>query len=177
MANSSLGTSVQPISPFAKSSPVLEIIHSGIDVEEESRLYDDIVQDFDNRSIASAPGSLDFQGPPSVFSKEIWLENKSGTKETFAFAQDVKISGWTNGTMIHVHKRYSDFDELESVLRRTLPQNQRHYVPNLPPKSPLSRYRPAFLDKRRRHLQSWLSAVLLHPDVGGSKAVRIWVMT
>ncbi|KNZ75873.1 hypothetical protein J132_00886 [Termitomyces sp. J132] len=187
----------QPVHPFANSKSLLEIIPNGIDIEEESRLYDELDQEFDRRSVASAPGSLDFQRPPSVFSKDIWLDDNTGSGSSLAFAQDVRINGWTNvgdkpergyivydcairtkeGTMIHAHKRYSDFDELETVLRRTLPRSQRHFVPVLPPKSPLSRYRPAFLDRRRRLLQSWLSAVLLHPDVGGSKAVRVWVMS
>ncbi|KAG6890038.1 hypothetical protein C0995_012495 [Termitomyces sp. Mi166 len=188
----------RPVHPFANTKSLLEIIPNRIDVEEESRLYDELMQDqdFDRRSVASAPGSLDFQGPPSVFSKDIWLDDNTGSGKSLAFAQDVRINGWTNvgdkaergyivydcairtkeGTMIHVHKRYSDFDELETVLRHTLPRSQRHFVPALPPKSPLSRYRPAFLDRRRRLLQSWLAAVLLHPDVGGSKAVRVWVM-
>jgi len=33
-------------------------------------------------------------GPPSIFSREIWLDDNCG--DSLAFARDVKISGWTN---------------------------------------------------------------------------------
>ncbi|KAF5381730.1 hypothetical protein D9615_005430 [Tricholomella constricta] len=187
-------SSSAPVHPFANSKNLLEVIPNGIDVAEESKLYDELSHDDEYEARSITRRAMSFQGPPSVFSKDIWLGDNLG--ESLAFAQDVKISGWTNvgdkpegayivydctirtkeGTVIHAHKRYSDFTVLESALRRTLPRHQRHFVPILPPKTPLSRYRPAFLDRRRRLLQSWLLAVLLHPDVGGSQAVRLWVM-
>jgi hypothetical protein len=103
-------------------------------------------------------------------------------------------------TLIHAHKRYSDFVVLETELLRTLPvrpspilssscagayytlipcaqRASRPSVPELPPKAPLARYRAAFLARRRRALEHWLAAVLLHPDVGGCEAVRGWVMS
>ncbi|KAF8180560.1 Phox-like protein [Mycena galopus ATCC 62051] len=157
--------------PFAHSTSRLEIIPNGIDVEEESRLYDDLV--FDASPIEPQPPKRPYSpvAPP----------NNSG--ESAAFAREVNISGWTSvgmrgrglydcviktkeGTPIHAHKRYSDFVALESELMRSLP---------LPPKAPLARYRSAFLARRRRALEHWLSAVLLHPDVGGCEAVRRWV--
>jgi hypothetical protein len=55
-------------------------------------------------------------------------------------------------------------------------RDQLPYVPNLPPKSPLAEFRPVFLDRRRRQLERWLAAVLLHPDVGASKVVKQWVI-
>ncbi|KAF9461024.1 Phox-like protein [Collybia nuda] len=186
--------SSSPVHPFANSKQLLEILPDKIDVEEESRLYDELCDDeeYQRRSIRAR--SLSPQGPPSIFSKDIWLGDNSG--ESMGFAKDVKISGWTNvgdkpegayivydcvittkeGTVIHAHKRYSAFAQLEKALRRTLPRNQQTFIPTLPPKTPLARYRPAFLDRRRRLLQYWLSAVLLHPDIGGSQAARLWVM-
>ncbi|THU80265.1 hypothetical protein K435DRAFT_503663 [Dendrothele bispora CBS 962.96] len=182
--------------PFASTTSRLEIIPNKIDVEEESRLYDELCWDEDrhNERINGRPSSPTIA--PSVFSGDgIWLGDNCG--ESLAFARDVKISGWTNvgdkvkggayivydcviktkeGTVIHAHKRYNAFVDLENSLRRTLPRHQQRYVPELPPKAPLARYRPAFLDQRRRQLEYWLSSVLLHPDVGGCKAVRLWVM-
>ncbi|KAF8066737.1 Phox homologous domain-containing protein [Lyophyllum atratum] len=194
MASPQASSSSVPEHPFANSKNLLEIIPDKIDIEEESRLYDELAydNDYESRPMPSMPTS--FQGPPSIFSKDIWMDDKTG--EALAFARDVSISGWTNvgdkpegayivydctiqtkeGTVIHAHKRYRDFAVLESALRHTLPAHQRHFIPVLPPKTPLSRYRPAFLDRRRRRLQAWLSAVLLHPDVGGAPAVRLWVM-
>ncbi|KAG6865450.1 hypothetical protein C0991_002373 [Blastosporella zonata] len=127
--------------PFANSKSQLEIIPSGIDVEEESRLYDALTNDPDTDA-QSIHSIASFQaGPPSVFSKDIWLGDNSGSRDTLAFAQDVRIAGWTSvgdkpegsyivydcvirtkeGTTIHAHKRYSDFDELEFALQSTLP--------------------------------------------------------
>lgn len=82
--------------------------------------------------------------PSSIFSSttkqsSIWLEEHYGA--SLAFARDVQISGWTNvgdqlsgayvvydcvittkeGTIIHAHKRYSSFVELDEALRATLP--------------------------------------------------------
>lgn len=100
------------------------------------------------------------------------------------------------GTIIHAHKRYSEFAELHSMLRHTLPvgfrsftfralelhltwiqYHQLNFLPPLPPKSPLARFRPTFIDRRRRLLQYWLASVLLHPEIGGSEPVRVWVMS
>ncbi|RDB16397.1 PX domain-containing protein YPT35 [Hypsizygus marmoreus] len=197
MANSQASSSSAPSSPaypFANSKGLLEVLPNKIDVEEESRLYDELSYDEEEQAHITLNRPPSLQAPPSVFSNDIWLEDKCG--ESSAFARDVKISGWTNvgdkpegayivydctirtdeGTTIHAHKRYSDFVDLNDALWRTLPHSQRHFVPQLPPKAPLARYRSAFLDRRRRLLQSWLTAVLLHPDVGGSQAVRFWIM-
>ncbi|KIM88486.1 hypothetical protein PILCRDRAFT_95603 [Piloderma croceum F 1598] len=178
------GPSTAPAHPFAHTKNLLVIIpDNGIDVEEESRLYDQLCE---------RPSSPN--GPPSIFSNDIYLGDNSG--ESLAFARDVKISGWTSvgdklggayivydcaittkeGTVIHAHKRYSAFAQLHSTLRRCLPHYQHHFLPTLPPKSPLSKYRPQFIDRRRRLLQYWLASVLLHPEIGGSKPVRMWVM-
>ncbi|KAJ7439769.1 Phox homologous domain-containing protein [Mycena latifolia] len=183
-----------PHNPFSKNSR-LEILPNRIDVEEESRLYDDLV--FDESPIEPRPPPRSYSpiAPPSVFSHDIWLGDNSG--ESAAFAREVKISGWTSvgdalggayvvydcvmktkeGTQIHAHKRYSDFAALELQLLRTLPRAHRAFVPELPPKAPLARYRSAFLARRRLALEHWLAAVLLHPDLGGCEAVRHWVMS
>ncbi|GJE90442.1 Phox-like protein [Phanerochaete sordida] len=139
--------------------------------------------------------------PESLFSHEpsIWLSDNtnSPTSPTPTFARNVQISGWTlvgdrsnagayvvfdcaitlkDGTVVHAHKRYSAFAELDALLREMLPPRMRRAVPKLPPKSPLSKFRAAFLDKRRRDLQHWLASVILHPDLGGREVVRHWVM-
>ncbi|KAJ7032210.1 Phox-like protein [Mycena alexandri] len=185
--------SASNVHPFAHSTNRLEIIPAGIDVEEESRLYDDLVFD-ESPTEPQYKRSYSPIAPPSVFSNDIWLGDNSG--ESAAFAREVQISGWTSvgdalggayvvydcvmktkeGTQIHAHKRYSDFAALELQLLRTLPRSQRAFIPELPPKAPLARYRTAFLASRRRALEHWLAAVLLHPDVGGCEAVRRWVM-
>lgn len=137
--------------------------------------------------------------PESVFSHDslsIWLADNSGKESSGTFARNVQIVGWTSvgdkkggayivydcaihtkdGAVVHVHKRYSSFDQLHTNLRATLPPQQQPLIPPLPPKNPLSKFRSAFLDKRRRALQHWLASVLLHPDIGGCDVVRQWVI-
>lgn len=174
--------------PSKHETGLLVLIPDKIDVEEEARLYDELEEDED-----VPPPSRSAQ-PPSIFSHDIWLGDHSG--QSSAFSRDVMISGWTNvgdelvgafvvydcairtkeGTTIHTHKRYSAFVELYHALKRTLPHHLLHFIPPLPPKSPFARYRPVFLDRRRRQLQYWLSAVLLHPEIGACQAVRYWVV-
>ncbi|KXN82024.1 hypothetical protein AN958_03297 [Leucoagaricus sp. SymC.cos] len=79
-------------------------------------------------------------------------------------------------TTIHILRRYTSFVELDDTLRRTLPQHLVPSIPPLPPKNPLARFRPAFLDRRRRLLQYWLANILLHPEIGGVDAVKKWVI-
>ena len=73
-------------------------------------------------------------------------------------------------------KRYSAFAELHSRLKLELPENLACQMPPFPPKAPLAKYRAAFLSKRRRQLQQWLTGVLLHPDIGGWDCVKKWVL-
>ncbi|KAG2144535.1 Phox homologous domain-containing protein [Suillus clintonianus] len=182
-----------PTHPFQNTESLLVVIpDDGIDVEAEARLYDELCDDQVSLPQSTHPKSP--QGPPSIFSRDIWLNDNSGTSLTFA--RNVHIAGWTSvgdklggayvvydcvirtkeGTTIHAHKRYNDFAVLHDALKHSLPKHQHHFIPALPPKSPFSRYRAAFLDRRRRQLQYWLSAVLLHPEIGACQAVRWWVM-
>nr|GAT55385.1 PX domain protein [Mycena chlorophos] len=175
--------------PFANSSSRLEVLpSSGIDLEQEVQLYEDIL--FDESPITPRRSPSYTERPPSLFSNDIWLGDNLG--ESTTFARGVEISGWTSvgdvrggayvvydcvvktkeGLAIHVHKRYSDFVKLEHELLRALPPSTRRSLPALPPKSPLARYRSAFLAARMRGLEYWLAAVLLHPDIGGCEAAR-----
>jgi hypothetical protein len=99
--------------PFAHTTSRLEIIPNGIDVEEESRLYDDLVfvclfrncfliSVFNFRCGAQDESPTELRPkrsyspipPPSLFSNDIWLGDNCG--ESAAFAREVKISGWTS---------------------------------------------------------------------------------
>ncbi|KAF8635103.1 hypothetical protein AX15_000542 [Amanita polypyramis BW_CC] len=185
--------------PFANTTSKIEVIndYGKIDVGAEMELYEALITDVDGHSHAPVhppPRQSSPFHPPSIQSKDIWLEDNSGA--SLGFARDVNITGWTNvgdqregayivydcaiktkeGTTIHKHKRYSAFVDLRKALRLSLPNYLIASIPPLPPKTPFARFRPAFLDRRRRYLQYWLSAVLLHPEVGASKAVKSWVM-
>ena len=66
--------------------------------------------------------------------------------------------------------------DMRPVPPRPCQSSQQPFIPSLPPKFPLAKFRPTFLDRRRRLLQHWLCAILLHPEIGGCQAVRDWVM-
>ena len=60
---------------------------------------------------------------------------------------------------MNIRKRYSEFDEFRWRLMRTFPGFEAA-VPELPPKSIISKFRPRFLEKRRAGLQYFLKYVL-----------------
>jgi hypothetical protein len=62
------------------------------------------------------------------------------------------------GSYMNIRKRYSEFDDLRWRLVRTFP-NFEAAVPELPPKSLISKFRPRFLEKRRAGLQYFLKCV------------------
>ncbi|KAG8878045.1 hypothetical protein FRB97_002832 [Tulasnella sp. 331] len=174
--------------PELASSGLLQVIpHTGFDVEEDAALY----SEFQTSSPESATLELPRQGreaTPSVFSHDIWLEDKTGEKTTFA--TDVKINGWTSvgdkkgaayidlnmGQEVQVLKRYSAFETLNDALRTALSSALHHHIPPLPTKNALAKYRSKFLDRRRQGLQAWLNAVLLHPEIGGHGLCKRWVL-
>ncbi|THG92586.1 hypothetical protein EW026_g8362, partial [Hermanssonia centrifuga] len=95
--------------PFKNSTSLLEVIPQGIDIEEESRLYDELCNsplpdttfDFeysDNFPNDDHPRTRN--RPPSVFSAEdapsIWLADNSNSGSSTGFARDVHIAGWTH---------------------------------------------------------------------------------
>jgi hypothetical protein len=81
------------------------------------------------------------------------------------------------GTTMHILRRYTAFEELHERLKRSLPPHLLPFLPTLPPKAPLARFRPTFLDARRKLLQFWLASILLHPEIGGREVVRDWVLS
>ncbi|TEB26102.1 hypothetical protein FA13DRAFT_1737757 [Coprinellus micaceus] len=207
--------------PFAGSTAKLELLPpdtltvSGIDIEEEARLYDELCEAYESEartfdtesrtSYARRPNV-----PESTFSADIFLADNTGLG---CFAKDATISGWTTvagdkvpqaslekgnsmknigagayvvydcvittkeGTTFHTLKRYTAFEELDHALRLTVPRTLRPAIPKLPPKAPFAKFRPAFLDRRRQHLQFWLARVLLHPEIGKTEVVKRWVVS
>jgi len=181
--------------PFAHTRSLLTVIHDDehIDLEEERRFYEQFTDDRSSIHSRSRPASI-VGDARSLYSADIVLGDQSGHSATFA--RDVHITGWATvgdkpksayvvydcaittkeGMTIHALKRFSAFEKLNSALRRALPGFLRESIPRLPPKAPLAKYRPAFLEKRRKMLQTWLLAVLLHPDIGSCPAVRDWLL-
>jgi len=80
------------------------------------------------------------------------------------------------GTTMKILRRYSSFEELWDGLMASLATHLHSHIPILPPKAPFARFRPAFIEKRRQLLEFWLTRVLLHPELGGRKVVKDWVL-
>jgi hypothetical protein len=90
---------------------------------------------------------------------------------------------------MHLRKRYSEFDEFRERLVLSFPTFEA-MIPQLPPKSVISKFRPKFLEKRRAGLQYFLqyapntpgyyvvklmipsSCVLLNPEFSGSPVLK-----
>ena len=67
---------------------------------------------------------------------------------------------------MNIRKRYSEFDEFRWRLMRTFPGFEAA-VPELPPKSIISKFRPRFLEKRRAGLQYFLKYVYMNAYLPG----------
>ncbi|OTB04474.1 hypothetical protein M426DRAFT_320827 [Hypoxylon sp. CI-4A] len=76
-----------------------------------------------------------------------------------------------SGSYMNIRKRYSEFDDFRWRLVRTFP-NFEAAVPELPPKSIVSKFRPRFLEKRRAGLQYFLNCILLNPEFSGSPVLK-----
>ncbi|PNY26769.1 PX domain-containing protein YPT35 [Tolypocladium capitatum] len=76
-----------------------------------------------------------------------------------------------NGSYMNIRKRYSEFDELRRQLIQSFPSFEAA-VPELPPKSVISRFRPKFLDRRRAGLQYFLNCIMLNPEFSGSPVLK-----
>ncbi|KAJ2932771.1 hypothetical protein H1R20_g4309, partial [Candolleomyces eurysporus] len=85
------------------STSKLEILHpdsvtaSGIDIEEEAHLYEELCEAYENEARNfDAESRYSYHGgrsaPESVFSADIFLADNTGSG---SFAKDVSISGWT----------------------------------------------------------------------------------
>ncbi|ELU37177.1 hypothetical protein AG1IA_08793 [Rhizoctonia solani AG-1 IA] len=173
--------------PFAGSSGLIQVIPSTIHdlIEEEARLWDEFPADnrVDMSGRVSPPGSM---ANHSVFSNDIWLGDNCGNADR-TFARDVQLVGWASvGDSISTgyvgpfdtHYLLMSSTTFQLSHPRTRLVSQPYAVAS--PFSPLARvakYRPAFLDSRRRKLQTWLATVLMHPDIGGCSTVQRTIRT
>ncbi|KAI1497065.1 Phox homologous domain-containing protein [Biscogniauxia marginata] len=76
-----------------------------------------------------------------------------------------------SGSYMNIRKRYSEFDDFRWRLTRTFPGFEAA-VPELPPKSLISKFRPRFLEQRRAGLQYFLNCILLNPEFSGSPVLK-----
>lgn len=78
------------------------------------------------------------------------------------------------GGVITIRKRYSEFDVFREQLRYAFP-DRRNEIPDLPPKSVVSKFRTGFLEARRKGLEYFLLCVLLNPVFARSPIVKKFV--
>ncbi|EUC34252.1 hypothetical protein COCCADRAFT_4301 [Bipolaris zeicola 26-R-13] len=79
-----------------------------------------------------------------------------------------------DGGPMKIRKRYSEFEELHAKLRQTFP-HAAGSLPQLPPKSVISRFRPRFLEKRKQGLSYFLNCVLLNPEFAGAPVLKAFL--
>ncbi|KAH8596682.1 Phox homologous domain-containing protein [Bisporella sp. PMI_857] len=75
------------------------------------------------------------------------------------------------GSSFRVRKRYSEFVDLRGRLLQTFPSFESA-MPQLPPKSLISKFRPKFLENRRQGLQYFLNCILLNPEFSSSPVLK-----
>ncbi|KAF1936733.1 PX-domain-containing protein [Clathrospora elynae] len=76
-----------------------------------------------------------------------------------------------DGGPMKIRKRYSEFEELRVKLVQTFPQAVGS-MPQFPPKSVISRFRPRFLERRKHGLSYFLNCILLNPEFAGSPVLK-----
>ncbi|KAK7404002.1 hypothetical protein QQX98_010229 [Neonectria punicea] len=96
--------------------------------------------------------------------------NSSATNIGAFVVYNIRVQTLHGGYM-NIRKRYSEFDEFRDQLVLTFPGFEAA-VPELPPKSVISKFRPRFLEKRRAGLQYFLNCILLNPEFSGSPVLK-----
>ncbi|KAF2754196.1 PX-domain-containing protein [Pseudovirgaria hyperparasitica] len=76
-----------------------------------------------------------------------------------------------DGGPMTIRKRYSEFDDLRKKLVQTFPLAEAA-LPEMPPKSVISKLRPRFLERRRIGLAYFLNCVLLNPEFSASPVLK-----
>ncbi|KAH3909142.1 hypothetical protein HBH56_168740 [Parastagonospora nodorum] len=76
-----------------------------------------------------------------------------------------------DGGPMKIRKRYSEFEDLHQKLVQTFPHAVSS-MPQFPPKSVISRFRPRFLERRKNGLNYWLNCILLNPEFAASPVLK-----
>ncbi|KAH8725356.1 Phox homologous domain-containing protein [Phaeosphaeriaceae sp. PMI808] len=76
-----------------------------------------------------------------------------------------------DGGPMKIRKRYSEFEDLHQKLIQTFPHAVSS-MPQFPPKSVISRFRPRFLERRKQGLSYFLNCILLNPEFAGSPVLK-----
>jgi hypothetical protein len=77
---------------------------------------------------------------------------------------------------MRIGKRYSEFDRLRERIMSRFPEHVNE-IPELPPKSLVSRFRSSFLNQRQSGLEYFLQCILLNPSFASSDIVKEFIKT
>ncbi|KAF9962203.1 hypothetical protein BGZ72_009279 [Mortierella alpina] len=87
---------------------------------------------------------------------------------------DYDADGYMNGGMEAQHSRTSSSASLMNVA--VCGSGMIRGMPKLPPKKVVGKFRPAFVEKRRRELEYFLEWVVAHPVIGDCPVVVQWFL-
>ncbi|ORX97327.1 Phox-like protein [Basidiobolus meristosporus CBS 931.73] len=153
------------------------------DIDTSNTMHQDFVMD-DDTSECSAPelSSVDpFLETENPHHSEVFAEDVSVTNPTRigqgvgSYTVYTCIAKTPRGGSITIQKRYSEF----VMLRRLITKHFRPYrkgIPMLPKKKAVGRFKPEFIEGRRKGLEYFMAYILLHPVIGGSPIIRKWFL-
>ncbi|KAK7208235.1 Phox homologous domain-containing protein [Myxozyma melibiosi] len=119
----------------------------------------------------------DNQENGKMWARSAWVGDYSivaGAGKAGAYVSWLCVIETVESQSIRFRKRYSEFVSLQQLLLREFP-HLRAAIPGLPPKSIISKFRPAFLEERRRGLEFFLSCIVLNPVFAGSQVVKDFI--
>ncbi|CAL3972420.1 unnamed protein product [Diplocarpon coronariae] len=106
----------------------------------------------------------------SVYITDFVVINGSSTNIGAFVVWNINVDTLRGGSL-RIRKRFSEFDDLRNKLLQTFPKSAAA-MPPLPPKSVISKFRPKFLEDRRKGLQYFLNCVLLNPEFSGTPVLK-----
>ncbi|KAK9373631.1 Phox homologous domain-containing protein [Lipomyces chichibuensis] len=112
-----------------------------------------------------------------MWARSAWVGDYSivaGAGKAGAYVTWLCVIETVEGRTIQFRKRYSEFCQLQNALSGEFPL-LRAAIPGLPPKSIISKFRPAFLEERRRGLEYFLACIVLNPVFAGSTVVKDFI--
>ncbi|KAK9249507.1 Phox homologous domain-containing protein [Lipomyces tetrasporus] len=112
-----------------------------------------------------------------MWARSAWVGDYSivaGTGKAGAYVTWLCVIETVEGRTIRFRKRYSEFCQLQNAISDEFPL-LRAAIPGLPPKSIISKFRPAFLEERRRGLEYFMACIVLNPVFAGSTVVKDFI--
>ncbi|CAG8490586.1 798_t:CDS:2 [Paraglomus occultum] len=130
-----------------------------------------------NTSYPTTQISLARDKPTHLFAEEVTVSDplRVGAGYGSYIEYTCTVKG-PEGTSITVRKRYSEFVKLRTQLSKAQP-HFKNLIPKLPPKKVVGKFGTAFVERRRKDLEYFLTYILLHPTLGATPVVRKWFMS